>query len=172
MMQGDEACARVKSCRTASCSHQRTYSKALAPTIDMKCSSHMHEHPYYKLLLYGICQPLQYALQNHHSCYYKNQPLMGSSIKLTFATMKLAPTSLAIIFATRVLPHPSGPYISTPVHTFIPSAYKFHYNHNSISGDHELIPYSISHMMLNVSKLIFGILTLEGHHFTLLLLCD
>lgn len=48
----------------------------------------------------------------------------GSPIQRTFTEIKLAPASLAIAFATRVLPQPGGPYRRTPVAISIPNAYK------------------------------------------------
>lgn len=49
--------------------------------------------------------------------------LLGTKEKtVTLTQMKLAPASLAMAFATSVLPQPGGPYKSTPVAMSIPIA--------------------------------------------------
>lgn len=49
--------------------------------------------------------------------------LLGTKEKIvTLTQMKLAPASLAMAFATSVLPQPGGPYKSTPVAMSIPIA--------------------------------------------------
>jgi len=82
-----------------------------------------------------------------------------SPIQRTLTEIKLAPASLAIAFATRVLPQPGGPYRRTPVAMSIPNAYKSHCNQKNMNKNHpheilsKLQSTKISpHLMFNSAK--------------------
>ena len=70
------------------------------------------------------CHTKQRVPTQEHVCNIFNILSQKSIYVPTFMDMKLAPLSLATALATSVLPHPGGPYRSTPVGSARPSAAK------------------------------------------------